>query len=184
MRARRLIAGAAVAGLAVAAAGSHAWASAAQEGDPRVRDLEFRVRDLTYRTNSIDNSERVEETPDQVSVALAADVLFEYGKADLTAAANAKLDDLAEQLSELGPRDVTIEGHTDSDGDDASNLDLSTRRAQAVEAALTDRVESGFTFAVRGKGEAEPVAPNRYEDGSDNPDGRALNRRVEITFPT
>jgi outer membrane protein OmpA-like peptidoglycan-associated protein len=184
MNGRRMTAGVVVAAVAVATAGGGAWARTAQEGEPRVRELHFRVRDLTYRTNSLDNSERVEETPEQISVTLAADVLFEYGKADLTAAANAKLDDLAGQLSDLGPREVTIEGHTDSDGDDAANQDLSERRAAAVEAALGDRVDSDFTFSVSGKGETEPVAPNEHDDGADNPDGRALNRRVEITFPT
>jgi outer membrane protein OmpA-like peptidoglycan-associated protein len=42
---------------------------------------------------------------------------------------------------------------------------------------------SGFSFDVSGKGESEPVAPNENDDGSDNPDGRALNRRVEIRYP-
>lgn len=185
MRPARLTIGAGVALVALTAAAGGAWATAGQEdGDARVRDLQFRVRDLTYRTNSLDNSERVEETPEQTSIVLAADVLFEYGKAELTPAAIARLDDLATQLDDLGPREVTIGGHTDSDGDDASNQALSEQRAAAVETALADRVDGDFTFVVDGFGETQPVAANANDDGSDNPDGRALNRRVEITFPS
>jgi outer membrane protein OmpA-like peptidoglycan-associated protein len=160
-------------------------AAVRQEGtEDRVRDLEFRVRDLTYRNNALDNSERVEEAPERTSIILAADVLFEYNEADLTAAANGRLDDLADQLSDLGGREVTIGGHTDSDGEDADNQDLSVRRAEAVHTALADRLGSDFTFQVDGFGESQPVAPNQHEDGSDNPEGRALNRRVEITYPS
>ena len=61
---------------------------------------------------------------------------------------------------------------------------LSVRRAEAVHAALADRLGSDFTFEVDGFGETQPVAPNTHDDGSDNPEGRALNRRVEITFPS
>jgi outer membrane protein OmpA-like peptidoglycan-associated protein len=152
------------------------------DGDNRVRDLEFRVRDLSYRSNALDNSERVETTPDKTSVALSADVLFDYNKADLTSAANGKLDALADQLDELGPRRVTVAGHTDSDGDDAANQDLSERRAEAVRSALASRLDDGFTFEVQGYGETKPVAPNQTPDGADNPAGRALNRRVEVAF--
>ena len=45
-------------------------------------------------------------------------------------------------------------------------------------------VPSKFTFAVAGYGETEPMAPNQHPDGTDNPEGRALNRRVEIGYPT
>jgi outer membrane protein OmpA-like peptidoglycan-associated protein len=162
-----------------------ALATAGQEpGSPRVRDLKFRVRDLTYRTNTLDNSERVETTPEKTSVALSADVLFAFDKADLTPAAGDKLDALADQLTDLGERKITIGGHTDSKGDDAYNQDLSERRAEAVHAALADRLGDGFTFEVHGYGETKPVAPNQHDDGSDDPEGRALNRRVEISYPT
>lgn len=191
-RRRRSVRRIVVAGVAVvavvagAAAGtSVAWATVLQEDvESRVRDLEYRVRDLTYRSNALDNSERVVEAPEETSITLAADVLFEYNQADLTPAADERLAILADQLDELGPREVTIGGHTDSDGEDAANQDLSVRRAEAVRAALAAELGDEFTFRVDGFGESQPVAPNANEDGSDNPDGRALNRRVEITFPT
>lgn len=153
-----------------------------EDTSDQVRNLEYRVLDLTYRSNALDNSERVEETPEETSVTLAADVLFDYDEAVLTADADGRLDDLADQLSDLGGRQVTVGGHTDSDGEDAYNQDLSERRAEAVHAALAERLGGDFTFRVEGFGETRPVAPNQHDDGSDNPEGRALNRRVEITF--
>ena len=50
--------------------------------------------------------------------------------------------------------------------------------------ALASRLGGEFTFQVAGYGETQPVAPNNNEDGSDNPAGRALNRRVDIQFPS
>jgi len=171
--------------LTLAATATAVGAAVAQsDPEPRERDLQYRVVDLTYRTNTPDNSERVEEAPEQTSVTLAADVLFEFDSADLAAEANTRLDALADQLTDLGPREITVTGHTDGHGEPAYNQDLSSRRAQAVEAALADRLGDEFTFVVAGRGEDEPVAPNENEDGSDNPEGRALNRRVEIVFPT
>jgi outer membrane protein OmpA-like peptidoglycan-associated protein len=173
------------AGLAALVAASATAATAQQQpGEPRVRDLEYRVRDLTYRSRALDNSERVEQSAEQTTVTLAADVLFAFDKADLTPAARSRLDELASDLDELGPRTVTITGHTDARGEPAYNLDLSQRRAGAVRDALAGRLGGDFTFEVTGRGEDDPVAPNENADGSDNPEGRALNRRVEIQYPT
>lgn len=155
-----------------------------EDTEARVLDLEYRVLDLTYRSSALDNSERVEETPEQTSVTLSADVLFEFDRADLTDAAGTRLDDLAADLNDLGPREIAIGGHTDSRGDPSYNQDLSVRRARAVETALAARLDGAFTFTVDGYGETEPVAPNETDTGADNPAGRALNRRVEITYPS
>ena len=83
-----------------------------------------------------------------------------------------------------GPRAVTVAGHTDSVGEPGYNTALSQRRAEAVRAALAPALGAGFTFQVAGFGADLPVAPNTHDNGSDNPEGRAHNRRVEITYPT
>jgi len=185
MRRRRTMAGALVVVVASGLTSTGALADTGQtEIEGHVRDLEFRVRDLSYRTSALDNSERVEEAPEETSITLAADVLFEFDKADLTPAANDRLATLAEELEALGPRNVTVDGHTDGKGEPAYNQDLSVRRAEAVKTALQSQLDGEFTFEVAGHGEDVPVAPNERDDGSDNPEGRALNRRVEITFPT
>ena len=144
---------------------------------PRVRDLQPRVRDLESRWRALDDSERVVATGERTTVTFAADVLFEFDRADLTPAARARLGELARQLSGLGARPITVAGHTDSHGEPAYNQDLSLQRARAVEAALRGPVGAGFTFEVSGHGEDRPVAPNENTDGTDHPSGRALNRQ-------
>ncbi|MBA3306422.1 MAG: OmpA family protein [Thermoleophilaceae bacterium] len=76
---------------------------------------------------------------------------------------------------------IRVEGHTDAKGDPAYNQRLSLRRAQSVRRWLLDSggLEAG-RVAVRGFGETRPVAPNTRPDGSDDPGGRRLNRRVVI----
>ena len=69
-------------------------------------------------------------------------------------------------------------GHTDSIGDDASNLTLSQQRAQAVADAIS-AARSDLRLTVVGKGESDPVEPNE-QGGEDNPEGRAKNRRVTV----
>jgi outer membrane protein OmpA-like peptidoglycan-associated protein len=150
----------------------------------RVRELTYRVRDLDYSWRALDGSERVQETAARTTVTFAADVLFEFDRAEVTPAARTRLDELAGQLKGLGARPVTVTGHTDGKGDDAYNQDLSLRRARAVESVLSGGVGAGFTFEVSGLGETKPVAPDQKPDGSDDPEGRARNRRVEVGFPT
>jgi OOP family OmpA-OmpF porin len=76
---------------------------------------------------------------------------------------------------------VTIEGYTDSKGGKSVNIPLSRERANAVRDWL---VKNGNVAAAhistKGFGEQNPVAANTNPDGSDNPAGRALNRRVSI----
>ncbi len=135
-------------------------------------------------------SERIEDLAESVGASLEDDtarivveesVLFEFGSAELLESASEVLDDIADLLTELAAERTVIVGHTDSVGSDASNLELSNRRARAVEEGLVDRGVDPGTLEAQGVGESEPVAPNENADGSDNPEGRARNRRVEIT---
>lgn len=109
------------------------------------------------------------------------DFLFEFGSADLTYGARRKVRELADVLrEEAASRRVAVEGHTDSIGATLYNQGLSERRAEAVANQLaSDGVEKSL-IAWRGFGERYPVAPNTNPDGSDNPLGRARNRRVEV----
>jgi outer membrane protein OmpA-like peptidoglycan-associated protein len=170
--------------MAVAAAALVGDGIAGAYAGPLQSDGEPRVRDLIYRSHALDNSERVEEGAEQTTVTLSEEVLFEFDRADLKPEAASRLDELAAELADLGPRTVTITGHTDGRGEPAYNQDLSERRADVVRSALADRLGGEFAFEASGKGETEPVAPNENPDGSDNPEGRALNRRVEIAYPS
>lgn len=113
-----------------------------------------------------------------------ADVLFDFDKAELKPAAQPTLEKLSQVVQEYRKSRVAIHGYTDSKGNDAYNLSLSQRRAQAIadwlrqhQPALTpDQLE------VTGHGEANPVAPNTTPTGADNPTGRQQNRRVEVVI--
>ena len=109
------------------------------------------------------------------------DVLFEFSKANLTSGARDKARDIANVLTNQAKgRRVSIEGHTDSVGTDAANQLLSEHRANSVASALESGGVSKERIATKGYGKRYPVAPNKNTDGTDNPSGRAKNRRVEV----
>lgn len=115
-------------------------------------------------------------------ITLEDGVLFDFGKSDIRPEAAQTIKSLATVLSSNKVPAAHVYGHTDSVSDEAFNLQLSQERADAVVAELKkDGVSS--TLDATGYGESKPVAPNENADGSDNPSGRALNRRVEIFIP-
>jgi len=114
------------------------------------------------------------------AISLAADATFDFDKSDLKPAAQQSLAQLASDMSQLNVNSVDIVGHTDSIGSEAYNQALSERRAQsAADFMVAQGVNSGL-ITTRGMGELQPIAPNTNADGSDNPAGRAQNRRVDI----
>jgi outer membrane protein OmpA-like peptidoglycan-associated protein len=104
------------------------------------------------------------------------DVLFDTGQATLKPGAANTIDRLAQFMSDYGERQVMIEGHTDSRGEEEYNIDLSARRAMAVRAALLERSIEPQRIRTVGLGESYPVASN------DTPGGMQQNRRVEIVI--
>ena len=111
------------------------------------------------------------------------DVLFDFDKADIKPDAQADLEKLAKVVQEYSKSKVTIVGHSDAKGDAAYNQALSVRRAQAIADWLQRYgARSAHQFKVEGRGETKPIAPNTKPDGSDNPEGRQQNRRVEIVI--
>ena len=77
---------------------------------------------------------------------------------------------------------VEISGHTDSRGSDEYNLKLSRNRAKSVVAWLKKRKVSSKRVIAKGYGETKHIAPNENPDGTDNPEGRQINRRIELTI--
>ncbi len=115
-------------------------------------------------------------------ITLPDEVLFDFDQSALRSDAAATLDDIAEAIAYFADAPVRVAGHTDSHGSDGYNQKLSENRAQSVVDYLMGAgVESG-RITAEGFGETRPVAPNENADGSDNPDGRAQNRRVEIVI--
>ena len=115
-------------------------------------------------------------------ITLEDGVLFDFGKSDIRPDAAQTLKSLAGVLNNAKVPTAHIYGHTDSVSDEAFNQQLSEARANAVK---NDLAKNGVTATMdaTGYGESKPVAPNENADGSDNPAGRALNRRVEIFIP-
>ncbi|MFZ5791150.1 MAG: OmpA family protein [Pseudomonadota bacterium] len=122
-----------------------------------------------------------QETPEAITLPLPADVLFDFDQATLKPEAVASLNQVLTVLNGYPGASISVEGHTDSKGTDAYNQGLSERRAQAVADWLVanGKVDRALIH-TRGWGSSKPVAPNTKPDGSDDPEGRAKNRRVEI----
>lgn len=143
----------------------------------RILDLVFRVEDLGGKVEEL----QVKETGQEIRIELAADVLFDFNKADLRPAAQKTLHEAAGIIQDRAKGAVRIEGHTDSKGNDVYNQKLSEARAASVKAWFIDKEGLGnVQFTTRGFGEKNPVAQNAKPDGSDDPEGRQKNRRVEI----
>jgi outer membrane protein OmpA-like peptidoglycan-associated protein len=111
------------------------------------------------------------------------DVLFEFNSARLTPEARSKVAHIAAVLNrQAAGRQVAVEGHADAIGSESYNQVLSQNRAQSVARELRYAGVDTSRLIARGYGEKYPVAPNVHPDGSDNPAGRAKNRRVEVVI--
>ncbi|MGP4100080.1 OmpA family protein [Nonomuraea sp. KM90] len=124
---------------------------------------------------------------DSIAFSIKADVLFDFDKATIKPAAAAELRRIAQEIEEKAAAGapIAVDGHTDTKGEDSYNQPLSERRAQAVVEWLA--AEGGLArsrLKARGYGEAKPVAPNTKPNGSDDPAGRAKNRRVVVSTTT
>lgn len=112
--------------------------------------------------------------PTAEKIKLAADALFDFDKATLKPEGKAKLDELAAQANALKLEVILAVGHTDRIGSEAYNQRLSERRAAAVKNYLVSQGVDANRVYTEGKGEKQPVADNKTDEG------RAKNRRVEI----
>ncbi len=121
------------------------------------------------------------ETATTIEVTLPADILFDFDKAEIRATAQKALHEVAEMVRSKAGGPVSIQGYTDALGKDAYNQTLSERRANAVKTWLATRESFPIArFTTTGFGPRNPVAPNQKPDGSDDPEGRQLNRRVTL----
>lgn len=102
-------------------------------------------------------------------------IYFDVNKDVVKPESYGTLKEIAAILNEVPDVKVKIVGHTDSDGDDIKNMDLSKRRATSVKAELAKSFGvNAERLTIDGMGESQPVAPN------DTPVNKALNRRVEF----
>lgn len=110
----------------------------------------------------------------QLKVNIPSDVSFDTGSAVIKPQMRTVLDPFAASLKDDPKAQLTIVGHTDSTGSEATNNPLSVQRAQSVRDYLAARGVASTRIQIDGRGEREPVADNVSDAG------RAQNRRVEI----
>lgn len=138
--------------------------------DRQKQDLE---KALQSERNS--GAVEVEKLPgDVVKVTMTSQTAFDSGSAALKAGFAPTMDRLAKVVVQYNKTELTVLGHTDSEGSNQSNQELSQRRADAVVDYLQGKNVNSQRLEAIGKGELEPVADNKTEAG------RRANRRVEI----
>ena len=108
------------------------------------------------------------------------DVFFDFNKSNIRSGAQDTLDIVFATLNDYPNLVVEVRGHTDSIGNNKYNQDLSKRRAKSATDYLLKKGVPAERLIAVGLGEDEPVAPNSTPEGKDNPEGRQLNRRVEL----
>jgi outer membrane protein OmpA-like peptidoglycan-associated protein len=107
-------------------------------------------------------------------ITLSGGVVFATGQATILPGAQAQLNQVADALKTQAEHHFAVEGHTDNQGTDTINNDLSNRRANAVRDYLVVRGVASAAITAQGFGSSRPVADNKTAEG------RAMNRRVEI----
>jgi outer membrane protein OmpA-like peptidoglycan-associated protein len=125
----------------------------------------------------------IRETVSEIRVNLPADILFDFDKANIRPSAASTLHEAADLIRTRANGFVQVEGHTDGKGSAAYNQRLSKQRADAVRLWLIQNEGlRSVTFVTVGFAANHPVASNTRPDGSDDPEGRQRNRRVELVL--
>jgi len=115
-----------------------------------------------------------------VNRAVVENVYFAFDMKDIREMYSDEMDTVISLMMKYPELLVRIEGHTDSKGSDGYNSALSDRRAAEAKKYMLSKGISEERVIAKGFGETAPIAPNENPDGSDNPEGRAKNRRVEF----
>ncbi|WP_296219950.1 OmpA family protein [uncultured Sphingomonas sp.] len=140
---------------------------------------EQRAAQSIMQPKVIAESQAVAEPEPTPPVPTEATILFERGAA-IDDAAREALDALLANPSLPGEARWVLRGSSDNDGSRAANLRVSRLRAEAVRDYLTDKGIAEERITVIALGDGRPAAPNVTLDGSDDPEGRRQNRRVDI----
>jgi len=137
--------------------------------------------EIPKQSNYYEINRAVSLNPIQVgSKIVLNNIFFDFDKATLRPLSNVELKNLLMLMKSNPNMKVEISGHTDSKGSAEYNQKLSEARAQAVVASLTASGISADRMQAKGYGKSMPAAANKNADGTDNPEGRQLNRRVEL----
>ncbi len=151
------------------------------EGELLERSKFSNVKDVVL--NNIENEKEIERI---VNVTTHNDsipslvLLFDFNGSSILNSFKQELDAFSNFLKNNQQYHTEVIGHTDGKGEQRYNLNLSKRRAKTVMEYLKGKGIAHERITMLGLGESDPVAPNQLENGSDNPEGRRLNRRVEF----
>jgi outer membrane protein OmpA-like peptidoglycan-associated protein len=107
-------------------------------------------------------------------------IFFDKNKAVLRKQSMVEIDAVYKLMKEKPELVMEISGHTDNQGNDATNKKLSLDRAKAVVTFLTKKGIPAKRLVAKGYGKSQPVAPNNLPDGKPDLKGQQLNRRVEM----
>ena len=125
----------------------------------------------------------VNEVLDKGGILALPGILFKYDKDVIKESSLEDLNMVVNYMKEHPDSKLHIIGHTDSKGAEHYNQVLSLKRSKAVRKYIIDNTGvKASHLTVEGKGESKPIAPNENADGSDNPEGRQTNRRVEFVI--
>lgn len=117
-----------------------------------------------------------------INRAVVENVYFAFDMDNIREMYQDEMDSVVVLLNKYEELILKIDGHTDSKGSDSYNQALSERRADAAKAYIMEQGIDEERILTEGYGETKPIAPNENPDGSDNPAGRAKNRRVEFNL--
>ena len=118
----------------------------------------------------------VQRQGDTIQLIMPGNITFATDSADIASSFYTPLNNLAGSFRQYNQNSIEIVGHTDSTGNHAYNMGLSQRRAQSVANYLMAQGVDASRLSTRGAGPDQPVASNATADG------RAQNRRVEVTL--
>ncbi|MEW2394568.1 OmpA family protein [Streptomyces sp. NPDC046862] len=136
-----------------------------------------KVLDIKSVVEDLGGEERREDTNQNVTFALQAEVLFPKDSSKLNPEASSRIQAIADEIKGQKPTTVRVFGFTDNLGSYEHGKTLSKKRADIVHDELARSLGGDITFEVRGYSEDYPIADNSSEEG------RRKNRRVEVSFP-
>lgn len=135
--------------------------------------------DEAYNKFNVDKQKRLAEQTAQKQIVIR-DILFDFNSFSMMPAANNEITNIANILKQFTKVKLVVTGHTDSKGGVKINQKISLQRAKMVKDKLCLHGIDNKRVVIKGKGKSSPIAINENTNKTDNPQGRAYNRRVEF----
>ncbi|MBN1184762.1 MAG: PD40 domain-containing protein [Bacteroidales bacterium] len=140
-------------------------------------DIKTPVKDISVVEQPVEEEIAIEKPGERI---VLKPIYFDYDKYSLDKTSLTKLENVIKVMKEYSDIKLMVIGHTDSKGSFEYNKTLSEKRAKATVDYLKSKGISAGRMEVKGQSESEPTAINTNSDGTDCPEGRRLNRRVEF----